>query len=466
MEQKKKKISCLMGRDKILFILLFIWMIIPILKEIRFTYLSTVMYEYKFMELVGLVGIYCFSYEIYTKIINTKNKKDLIKEIAPLIILIIFLIWTFISCIYAKNKSNAFYGNQYRKEGYITYLIYAGFFSCAYLINSNKLKKYLLNTFIFIAFLNVLIISIANNNSNLAQYFFIQDIQKGIFLNQNHYGYYLLLVTMISCILFINDNNKYMKIFYGVVYVILAYNLILNNTFGCYVALIITIVLFLIYCLKQKKNRILCMSSLLIFILFSCFVRYNGENVVRTNLEKAMTDMENILEAIIISKDDILKENSDNINNVEEYINQKQEKLEDAGTGRVRLWGYGIKIFLEKPLLGYGIENLETEYAKYNIEQDRPHNFIIQLLITSGVIGFVLYTFGVGLILYRGLKKIETKNDNFAKDETININTILFFTVIAYFISALFGNSMYYTSPYLYILLGVLYGKTDKNKNL
>ena len=33
----------------------------------------------------------------------------------------------------------------------------------------------------------------------------------------------------------------------------------------------------------------------------------------------------------------------------------------------------------------------------------------------------------------------------------------LLFTIIAYLISAMFGNSMYYTSPYFFILLGMLY---------
>lgn len=41
------------------------------------------------------------------------------------------------------------------------------------------------------------------------------------------------------------------------------------------------------------------------------------------------------------------------------------------------------------------------------------------------------------------------------------------FMVIAYLISAMFGNSMYYTSPYFFILLGFLMGENLKqNENI
>src|SRR5690625_2726716 len=51
---------------------------------------------------------------------------------------------------------------------------------------------------------------------------------------------------------------------------------------------------------------------------------------------------------------------------------EAEKKFENAGSGRAKLWKYGLKIFLERPILGYGADNLESEYKKYDIEQDRP----------------------------------------------------------------------------------------------
>ena len=118
---------------------------------------------------------------------------------------------------------------------------------------------------------------------------------------------------------------------------------------------------------------------------------------------------------------------------------------------------YGLKIFLDKPILGYGADNLESEYKKYNIEQDRPHNLIIQLATTSGFPGCILYIIAIGLILVRAFKKLNNSN---------SIYTIVFFAIIAYLISAMFGNSMYYTSPYYFIFLGITFAVTIRHSGV
>ena len=214
---------------------------------------------------------------------------------------------------------------------------------------------------------------------------------------------------------------------------ILVYSLIVNNTFGCYLAVSIAIILFLIYCIYNKKYRIFSIISILIFIIMSCTIQTDGKNIV-------------------------LKNSNELLNDTNSLINNKTQNTnwEKAGSGRAKLWKYGIIIFLEKPILGYGAENLEAEYARYNIEQDRPHNLIIQLATTSGLPGLISYLSGIILILIRGVKKLKEKN---------NIYLVAYFAVIAYLISAMFGNSMYYTSPYLFILLGYIFNKCITKDN-
>lgn len=258
-------------------------------------------------------------------------------------------------------------------------------------------------------------------------------MQNGVFDNSNHYGYYLLLATMIACILFITEKNKILKILYALSYITLVYSLILNDTFGCYIAVGITIIAFTIYCMYNKKYRIFSIISILIFVIMSCIIQKDGKNIVPSNFNLLFNDTNNLL------------------NNKIENTN-----WEEAGSGRAKLWKYGIIIFLEKPILGYGAENLEAEYARYNIEQDRPHNLIIQLATTSGFPGLILYLSGIVLILIRGLKQLKENN---------NIYFAVYFAVIAYLISAMFGNSMYYTSPYFFILLGCIFNKCITRNN-
>lgn len=455
-------------KDIVLFSLLFIWMIIPILKMIQGVSLFTVIYEYRFMEIVGIIGIYLFAFEIYKKIKTSDNKKLLIKELLPIIILVGYLIWTLISCIFAQDRQKAFYGDAYRKEGFITYLIYAGFFACAFLIKSDKLKRCLLNSFIIVAIINIILINLTNNSIQMLKIFHFKNIQVGVFSNSNHYGYYLLLATITACLSFIVEKNKIIKSFYGLAYLILIYNLILNNTFGCYIAFAITMILFFVYCIYQKKNRVITVVSVLILIIISCFVQYNGKNVVVNNAKTLFNDISSILDVAKNRNNYKIEENVQNENNNisksenntknNSAINSEAEKrLENAGSGRAQLWKYGLKIFLDKPILGYGTDNLESEYKKYNIEQDRPHNLIIQLATTSGLPGCILYIIAIGLILVRAFKKLNDSN---------SIYTIVFFAIIAYLISAMFGNSMYYTSPYYFIFLGITFAVTIRSSEV
>ena len=120
---------------------------------------------------------------------------------------------------------------------------------------------------------------------------------------------------------------------------------------------------------------------------------------------------------------------------------------ESGGSGRIKLWKYGIYFFLQRPILGYGPENIEKKYLEVGINQDRPHNLIIQLATTSGIVGILTYIISLGIILLRAIKKVNIKEE---------INLVALASVIAYLFSAMFGNSMYYTSPYFFIFLGFL----------
>lgn len=440
-------------------ILFIIWLIIPLLKEIKITAGITLAYEYQFMEVVGLVGIYLFSYYIYETIKNTKDKKALFKELMPFVLLILYLIWTLISCAFAKDTNKAFYGNSYRKEGYITYLIYGGFFASAFLIKSSKIKKILLNIFLIVTISNIAIIKLVHVNTDLVKYFYFNELNSAVFENLNHYGYYLLLAMMTACFLFIKEKKLWLKILYVLGYIILLYTLILNNTFGSYLAGAITLIIFLIYAIRNKKYIKSTFSAILIFVILSCIVTQNGKNIAMNNFKMLFNDISKILNITQEEKSDNKAEESNKEteeNNKTEEINNKTttKSWEKAGSGRAKLWRYGLIMISQKPILGYGAENLEAEYAKYNVNADRPHNLLIQLATTSGIPGLLLYVSAIAIILFRGIKYLKVDDE---------VYLVAYFVTLAYLISAMFGNSMYYTSPYFFIFLGFVMNKNEKN---
>lgn len=430
-EETKDKIKSL--QDIICVILLGIWMFIPVLKEIKTTCVMAFKYEYTFIKFAGLIGLLFLIIDICIKLRNKEYKKEYEKEILPITVLGLFLIWTFISSLFSPNKELAFFGTEYRKDGYISYLAYGGFFSLAFLINSKALKKIVINLFLLTAMLNSIIVQCYNWNlfTNIIA---PRDINRTCFFNINHYGYYLVLATTTANFLFVTQKNKLIKLIYLLCYIILLYYLILNDTLGCYLAVGTTLIIFFIYCLYNKKKKIISMFSIVLFIIVSLSIQ-SSSNIIIRNMKNLYKDMSRIIA----------------IGNMQDMSEEEKEEMlmlaEQGGSGRIRIWKAGIKFFSQRPIMGYGPENLEIKYKELEIEQDRPHNLIIQQATTSGIIGVVTYFFAIGIILISGLKFLRIEN---------SIHVIAIGSVFAYLISAMFGNSMYYTSPYFFIFLGLL----------
>lgn len=446
-------------KDKIIFGLLFLWMIMPILQTIRPLYEMIDLKEifYLLMKITGVLGIGISSFCIYDKIKTAENKKTIIKEILPIIIFVIYMIWTLISCFLSPNKEKAFEGTIYRKEGYYMYLNYAGYFLCAFLLEDKKLRKILLNTFI-ISSLYLIIISRNPFHAKKYQEIFINNhIDTTVFAQFNHYGYYLMMAFVCCLGLFITEKNKVLKILYLIPYTIIGYAMIFNDTFGCYLAATVMLILYAIYSLIKKKDRILTFIAITVFVIISSVTTKWNQNIAYRNIKTFTSDVKTIMYKVFDIK--VQEEEKSEVKE-EEQQKKKEEidkKFELAGTSRMKLWTNGVKFVLERPIIGYGPDNLGIKYMFEDISQDRPHNLIIYLSAVSGIPGMIIYVTAVGMIIIKGIKKLIQGNEN---------TKIFLIVVITYLISSMFGNSMPYTSPYFFIFLGSLMNiNLQKEKN-
>ena len=426
-------------KNYIIYFMLLLWAIVPVVKTIRFTDRRWHADEnsLKLMVVIGIVGIAIFIGWFIYKLIKSSNKKEFLKKIIPIFFFTAYMIWTLVSCIFAENKKNVFEGTEYRKEGYFMYLNYAGFFLCAFLLDSDKLRKTILNTMIVVttlmAILNLLV-SLKINPVFFNMYFVNTSRKTAYFSNFNHYGYFLMISLMACFGMYVTEKNKKVKVLYLISFAFISYMLIYNNTFGCYLAVAISLILYTIYVIIKKKNVVTTLCAILIFVILSCTVKENNINLAYYNIKGIVKDIKAIVTRVINIKDD----DDDEI----------EKDFEKAGTSRVKLWKYGLQFFAENPILGYGPDNLDSKYDSVGIiDQDRPHNLLIQLATTSGLPGLILYVTAVGIIIIKGIKEFLKKDE---KGQEFLV------VVITYLISAMFGNSMYYTSPYFFIFLGFL----------
>lgn len=393
-------------------------------------------YFYIGLFLVGGLGL-LNGLEYFLK--NYYEKKLTRKKIIPICIILFFLIWSFISCLLAKNKFFSFIGTSYRCDGYISYLFYLGFFINGFIISHNKeyLKKVL--NFLLISSSIVCILILMNNkmtemllpNNNYIQ----NNIYAGFTFNSNHFAYYLSLTIMASIGMFLNEKGL-RKLLYLFCYIIDTLVLIKNDTFGSFLAIFITIILMFIYCLLIKRNRIY-MLMIMLSILITPFIFKNvGSNFMKISNEifKISANTNNLYKPI---DEDKIPENNNDL-------------IICAGNSRLDLWLKGIDLMKKKPLFGYGLENLEEPYSSIVMcdSTDRPHNIFIQLGATTGIVGLLLY------IIFLSITFINVLMKHKIIDKEI---MIFVFMSISYIISLFFGNSMFYTTPYYMTSLGVIF---------
>lgn len=103
-------------------------------------------------------------------------------------------------------------------------------------------------------------------------------------------------------------------------------------------------------------------------------------------------------------------------------ITQNPDLTKVSVENRVYIWPVAWQLVLQKPLLGYGLENINQAFSNYfqtnyyslfeanskvqpvlislkELNIDRSHNYILDLLLFSGILGFLSWLFLIAIIL-------------------------------------------------------------------
>lgn len=414
-----------------IYLLMLLWSISPIIEYILKYFIKSYTYQYYvfIIYFIGILGL--ITYLIYTyKII--KDRKFKLKDYIPHLLIFILLIISIISSFLSINPKLSFYGEGFRKEGLFVYIMYIGFILSSSIL---KEKKYILNIFKVIIISSLFI--------TILPFFYDNFKYKGfsnIYFQFNHYGYFLMISTILSAFMYAY-NHKIKKIIYLLIYIFVLYILIRNNTFGCYLALFISLLFSLMYSLIKKYKRREFIIILLTFILSSFLISKFNINIGEKNES-------NIPKEIISNNIDAFK------NDINVIVGKdKSSDINKVGTGRGRLWKLAWNYTLEHPIIGGGMECLKNYNRGINIHySDRPHNIILQISSFIGIPGAIIYLI---LILYLAIINLKNLKNNL-------VYITIYFTAMCYFISSMFGNSMFYTSPYFMILVGLLIGMQKK----
>ena len=378
-------------------------------------------YWVQFIRIIGFSGLLLALLVLVKFMIEHRGQRWLAKTArkhpVPLF-LFLMLVWSILSCAFSGDRVLSLHGTAYRNEGLLTYFAYAGIFCCGYFIHDKKMRVALTKTFVLAATTLSMLMLI---NSPALNLLLSMDHRAAFFQNINHFGYYLCLAASLAAALAIREARlSRAALFWLVTYAVLIAALIRNSSFGPYVAVVLGLILLLaLSLLHVQKARLVVVALILVFASLSFGMNLKSNYLTRETT--ALTeDITNIIE--------------------------NNEKAPRAGSGRWILWTLAADYTLEKPVFGYGPENLQDRYRQDNLLHDRPHNEILQLSASLGIPAALFYCCALFFFFLPFLKYLKKLNPEIIGP---------YAAVFTYLASSMVGLSMYCSTSFFFAFLAL-----------
>ncbi len=378
---------------------------------------------------IEVLGCICIAALLITFLRNNKGNpydlKLLMKRAVPFLLLSLLAVCMIISSLVNGMSGSAVYGDMYRFESLNTFLIYIFvFFWCGMLLCEEKYR--------LIVFRACLAGSVALGIMALIWKFVYQFKWfygiglSAVFHQFNHYAYYLLVCLSLAGALYISERRRGLKIFYLVAFLINTIVLILNDTFGCQLAAICVLVFQVI--LKWKSGKEYRRDAIMILVLYFAItiaVSFAYTGVLR-NFTQFFAD---------IGK-----------------VTSDSESAGSAGTGRWTLWTHTVQYISEKPIWGWGVEGISERLdMETHGVNTRSHCEFLTYAAFFGIPAALLYISACAYVVIDRLRKLSTTRPG---------AYAALIAGCAYLASSVFGNTMYYTTPFVYLLLGITFSES------
>lgn len=424
--------------EKVALVLLILWIMSPIAvmlcglsqdanePTLLFKQYPVSIYWYQILQTIGFLGC-ILSIIVFSKsILETKTKKLSVKQYIKnnifTLSLFVMLLWSVFSCLASENIDISFNGTLYRKDGLITYFTYCGIFCCGYIIRNKRFIKYILEFFTSAA--TVLSVLMLINSKYINDLFGLTS-DSSVFYQFNHFAYYLCMSLMCSLVLFQTEKKSILILSIRIaMFAVITAALVKNGSLGPYIAAVFGLIASLILIIRlEKKYLKRILIPLGIFIGVTLVMNISNDHTF-SDIKTLETDVYKVV--------------------------NKSSDVDKAGTGRWILWRNGVRFIIEKPLFGYGPDNLGDQYAKVKIATDRAHNEVIQYAASLGIPAAIFYIIAIAnyfIVFIRNRKLISI------------LEIGMFCAVVAYLVSSMFGNTMYYTSPFFFMILGISAGR-------
>lgn len=412
------------------FALLSVYLVFPIVNLIRRAN-GGFYFFYTWRDYIFYAALIFVIFLVASAIDNRKKGRTVCEKgffIQPAFIYLALLaLWILISSVVTGFKYETVIGSERSRTGLICSFCYFIFFVIALSIKNEKLKKIWFAVFLSVAFvLNVVVIIdyFSGNKLNAIG-------ENLVFYNRNHFGYYVLVETVCAMALYSVTEKTLFRILSIAVYATGLFSLTLVDTLGCTLAVIFGAIFTVIVLILTGKFRltrmiVLALTSAAVILILLFVPTFSGT----TSAER-------------------IKEHSDEVADVIEKSKDISAAPGSMGAGRLDLWRRAVRCTLEKPLFGYGLADMREQLTEATGGRNNTvHNEFFEYSSNSGIPALGFYLAFVMAVFIRGAKN---------RKRLTNVQIVSLIASFAYLASSFFGVTMFYTAPYLFILLGFGY---------
>jgi len=346
-------------------------------------------------------------------------------------------IWSILSFLFvAEDKLRALKGGVNLKEGLTAYCFYAMLYVMAVLLTEEKKRKAVQLTMIFGSIVPSLCFWLIElgftryDRGKIGVWLTVMTNHRAsIFRNSNYYGYYLTVILVLTAAFLVSTKRIKLQAALFVVFVLNAITLLVNDTLGAYVAVLVSLILIPVLYSIRERFRIRYLVPLAAFIVITLWINFGvlweevgiaSGNATR-NYMSLRSDIGNLIEG--------------------------NEAAANAGSGRWVLWQTAWNLMLEKPLFGCGPEQMVVYMEeRVSIPYAWPHNEYLQHAAALGIPAGLMYLATLISMAFTQIKRVKI-----LRDTTLMAGCM----VVGYAISAFFGGTTYVTAPYMFLALGL-----------
>ena len=274
----------------------------------------------------------------------------------------------------------------------------------------------------------------------------VKYMASGLNGNPNFLGSYMTLLLGITISMYFLEQKSNYYLFTSIMFFS---TLILAESTGPFLSIVLTVILLVI--LLDKKKKILWKKVWILFI--SLILTFITTDLVSEKIFKGVYHDE-LLSGYTI-KGDLL--NTLSIFDASKKEDEKQELVENYGSGRFIIWKNTFKIIEKYPWLGTGLDNYGYAYTDIvkpiGFTCDKAHNVYLHIFATNGVFALITYLIILITIFFKGLK---SKN---------NLIIVLLTGFVGYSLQAFLNISVVTVAPFYFIIMGLLVNQIQLEKN-